>query len=107
MEDIEKKWDELVLRLEKEMDDELTLKTILFLIGVQELGQGIKDFDKEEKTWIFHIAICKVLAPLGYYQFESIDEDGWPHYKELKNIEELGAKSQKNLMQKAIIKYFE
>ena len=27
--------------------------------------------------------------------------------KELKNIEELGAKSQKNLMQKAIIKYFE
>jgi hypothetical protein len=48
-----------------------------------------------------------VLAPLGYYQFESIDEDGWPHYKELKNIEELGAKSQKNLMQKAIIKYFE
>ncbi len=34
MEDIEKKWDELVFRLEKEMDDELTLKTILFLIGV-------------------------------------------------------------------------
>ena len=44
MEDIEKKWDELVLRLEKEMDDELTLKTILFLIGVQELGQGISLF---------------------------------------------------------------
>ena len=107
MEDLEKKWKELVIRLEKKFDDELTLKTILFLIGVQELGQGIRDFDKEEKTYLLHIATCKLLIPFGYYKFKSIDEDGWPHFEEVKKLERLGAKSQKNLMKQAILKYFE
>jgi hypothetical protein len=107
MEDIEKKWDELIIKLQEGFEDELNLKSILFLIGVQELGQGIREFDKEEKTYLFHIATCRVLSSFGYYKFKSVDEDGWPHYEELKNVEKLGAKSQKNLMKQAIIKYFE
>ena len=98
MEDLEKKWEELILRLETVFEDELTLKSILFLIGVQELGQGIRDFDKEEKTYLLHIATCKLLIPFGYYKFKSVDEDGWPHFEEVKKLERLGAKSQKNLM---------
>ena len=84
-----------------------TLKTILFLIGVQELGQGIKDFDKEEKTYLFHIAICKLLSPFGYYRFKMIDEDGWPHYEETKDMEKLPSREQKLLMKEAIISYFQ
>ena len=107
MEDLEKKWEELVLKLEESFEDELTLKTILFLIGVLELGQGIRAFDKEEKTYLLHIATCKLLIPFGYYKFKSIDEDGWPHFEEVKKLERLGAKSQKMLMKQAILKYFE
>jgi len=107
MDELEKKWEELVLSLEKSLNDELTLKSILFLIGVQELGQGIRSFDKEEKIYLLHIATCKLLTPFGYYRFKSVDEDGWPHYEEIKKLEHLGAKSQKNLMKRAILKYFE
>lgn len=107
MDDLEKKWEELVLSLEKSLNDELTLKSILFLIGVQELGQGIRSFDKEEKIYLLHIATCKLLTPFGYYRFKSVDEDGWPHYEEIKKLGHLGAKSQKNLMKRAILKYFE
>ena len=107
MEDLEKNWEELVSKLEENFEDDLTLKTILFLIGVQELGQGIRDFDKEEKTYLLHIATCKLLIPFGYYKFKSVDEDGWPHFEEVKKLERLGAKSQKNLMKQAILKYFE
>ena len=107
MEDLEKNWEELLLKLEGTFEEELTLKTILFLIGVQELGQGIRDFDKEEKTYLLHIATCKLLIPFGYYKFKSVDEDGWPHFEEVKKLESLGAKSQKNLMKRAILKYFE
>ena len=107
MEDLEKNWEELVSRLEENFEDDLTLKTILFLIGVQELGQGIRDFDKEEKTYLLHIATCKLLIPFGYYKFKSVDEDGWPHFEEVKKLERLGAKSQKILMKQAILKYFE
>ena len=107
MEDLEKKWGELVLNLEKSLDDELTLKSILFLIGVQELGQGIRNFSKEEKVYLLHIATCKLLIPFGYYRFKSVDEDGWPHFEEVKKLERLGSKSQKTLMKRAILKYFE
>ena len=107
MEDLEKNWNELVQKLQKNFEEGLTLKSILFLIGVQELGQGIRDFDKEEKTYLFHIATCKLLSPFGYYKFKEVDEDGWPHFEELKDLENLPPRDQKILMKKSIIKYFE
>ena len=84
----------------------MILKPILFLIGVQELSQGVRDFDKEEKTHLFHIATCKLLAPYGYYKFKMIDEDGWPHWEELKPVENLSDKEQTLLMKKSIIILF-
>ena len=38
MEDLNKKWDALIKKLEKQFDDEMTLKGILYLIGIQELN---------------------------------------------------------------------
>ena len=107
MEDLEKKWNGLVDQLQENFEEELTLKSILFLIGVQELGQGIRSFDKEEKTNLLHIATCKLLSPFGYYKFINVDEDGWPHYDSIKDLEELSPYSQELLMKKSIIHYFE
>ena len=106
MEDLEKKWEELIIKLQENFEEDLTLKSILFLIGVQELGQGIRDFDKEEKTNLLHIATCKLLSPFGYYKFENIDEDGWPHFEVVKDLEDLSSFSQELLMKKSIINYF-
>ena len=106
MEDIEKKWSDLIVLLQDDFDEDLNLKSILFLIGVQELGQGIRDFDKEEKTNLLHIATCKLLSPFGYYKFENIDEDGWPHFEVVKDLEDLSSVSQELLMKKSIINYF-
>jgi hypothetical protein len=106
VEDLEKKWEELVIKLQENFEEDLTLKSILFLIGVQELGQGIRDFDKEEKTNLLHIATCKLLSPFGYYKFENIDEDGWPHFEVVKDLEDLSSVSQELLMKKSIINYF-
>ena len=106
MEGVEKKWEELIVKLQEDFEEDLTLKSILFLIGVQELGQGIRDFDKEEKTYLLHIATCKLLCSSGYYKFKNIDEDGWPHYEVLKDLEELSPSSQESLMKKSIINYF-
>ena len=86
MESLDEKWNDLLNRLQPNFEEELSLKSILFLIGVQELSQGIRSFDKEEKTYLFHIAVCKLLAPYGYYKFKLIDEDGWPHWDETKKL---------------------
>ena len=74
------KWEKLLKKLEEVVGKKpADLKSVLFLIGVQELGKGIKEFSKEEKRDLMHIAICKVLSFSGIYELEGLDEMGWPH----------------------------
>lgn len=105
MEDLNTHWERLVNRLEKQFNDEVSLKGILYLIGIQELNFGIKDYSREEKINVLHVATCKLLSYYGYYKFSGIDNDGWPHYIELKAVHNLSKEEQKNLIKRAIIKY--
>ena len=106
MNSLDKKWSSLISRLENQLKDEVSLKVILYLIGVQELNMGVKNFDRDEKQDVLHVAVCKLLTPFGYYVFDRIDEDGWPHWKEKKALKLLDEKKQEALMKRAIIKYF-
>ncbi|MFV0304597.1 MAG: hypothetical protein ACK5IC_03820 [Moheibacter sp.] len=83
------------------------LDTILFLIGVQELGKGKKRFKKDDKLNLLHIAVCRVLEPFGYYRFDGLDKDGWPHFELLESLPELKSNEQSILMKQAVIQYFE
>ena len=60
----------------------MDLQDILFLVGVQELGQGFRTFKKDEKMDLMHVAVCTVMVPEGFYRFVGRDEDGWPHFEE-------------------------
>ena len=105
MNNLENKWRELIRKLEQQFDDEVSLKGILYLIGVQELNLGFVEFSREEKINVLHVATCKILSKYGYYKFDRIDEDGWPHYTELKALKNLSEKDQQDLMKQAIITY--
>tara|TARA_B100001029_G_C14829161_1_gene322025 strand:- start:99 stop:422 length:324 start_codon:yes stop_codon:yes gene_type:complete len=105
MNDLEKRWGQLVNKLEKQFNDEMSLKGILYLIGIQELNFGVKRFSREEKINVLHVATCKLLSEYGYYKFDSIDKDGWPHYKEVKALHNLSDSDQQKLIKKSIIKY--
>jgi hypothetical protein len=104
--DIDKDWDKVVARLEKQFGEELDMQGILFLVGVQELGQGYRKFKKDEKLNVMHIAICTLLEPYGYYIFEGADADGWPHWKLNEKLPPLKPVQQGVLMKQAIIDYF-
>lgn len=80
---------------------------VLFIVGLQELGQGAKPFAKEEKQDLMHIAICKVLSLAGYYELEGIDKDGWPHWKLIKKLPHFDLLEQEKLLKMHIIEYFE
>ena len=60
----------------------------------------------DEKVNLMHIAICKLLEPYGYYEFEYVDKDGWPHYNLLTSLPQLKPGEQSVLMKEAIIDYF-
>ena len=74
-------WENVLDFFEKQFNKRPSdLESILFLIGVQELGIGHRVFTKEEKQDLMHIAICELLSQQGIYVFKGRDADGWPHY---------------------------
>lgn len=104
--DIELRFQVVKKELEKTFDGGLDVQSILFLIGVNELGQGYKDFSKSEKTDLLHVAICTILEPHGFYEYEGDDEDGWPHFKLVRELPKLNHTEQQHLIKEAIIEYF-
>ncbi len=86
--------------------EKLNVDAIIYLIGVQELGQGAREFKKDDKVNLMHIAICRLLEPFGYYEFEFYDAEGWPHYKALEELPPLKTGEQTVLIKEAIVLYF-
>jgi hypothetical protein len=80
---LKERWEQLVNLLSNQFSqgEDLDLDAIIYLIGVQELGKVHRTYEKDEKLNLMHIAICRLLEPYGFYEFEFFDEEGWPHYK--------------------------
>ena len=107
-EQLKERWESVVKILSNKFadGDELDLDAIIYLIGIQELGKFKQEFKKDEKVNLMHIAICRLLEPYGYYEFEYFDNEGWPHYKVKEELPPLKAGEQSILMKDAIVNYF-
>lgn len=107
-EQLKERWTNVVKKLSDQFadGDTLDLDSIIYLIGVQELGQLHRDYKKDHKLDLMHIAICKLLEPYGFYEFDYVDEEGWPHYKVKAQLPHLKAGEQSVLMKEAIVSYF-
>lgn len=106
--DLEKRWGKLLNGLEEVIGRKpKDLNAVLFLIGVQELGQGNKNFSKEQKQDLMHIAICKVLSLADFYQLDYIDQEGWPHWKLIKKLPHFDILEQEKLLKIQVLEYFE
>ncbi len=104
--DIELRFQKLKTHLELTFGEGMDVQAMLFLIGVNELGIGHKTFSKQEKTELLHIAICTLLEPYGYYEFEQRDDDNWPHFNLIKELPSLNHSEQQHLIKEAMLDYF-
>ena len=104
---IDERWQELVLKLTQDFGKEPDLQGVIFLIGINVLGQGEKKFTKEEKQDLMHIAICELLSLAGYYELAGRDADGWPHYTLLKTLPAFNLLEQEELLKGYCLQYFE
>ena len=82
------------------------LNTVLFLIGIQELGRWKRDFSKEEKQDLMHIGVCRLLSQDGYFEFVGRDQDGWPHYRQMREMPVQGVTEQERLLKMNAVRYF-
>jgi hypothetical protein len=105
---LKERWEKLVSLLSDQFSqgEDLDLDAIIYLIGVQELGKIHQSYKKDEKLNLMHIAICRLLEPYGYYEFDYVDADGWPHYTVKEELPPLKAGEQSVLMKEAIVNYF-
>ncbi len=105
--DLQTRWWNLEARLAERFGKKPDMEAILFLIGVQEFGDIRKKFGKEQKQDLMHVAVCSLFAQSGYYELEKVDEDGWPHFKQLKALPTMNMIEQENFLKDHVLLYFE
>ena len=105
--DLQQRWWNLEAKLVERFGKKPDMEAILFLIGVQEFGDLKERFSKEQKQDLMHIAVCQLLAPSGYYELEKVDEDGWPHFRQLKPMPDMNPMDQESFLKDHILLSFE
>ncbi len=106
VDDLEKQWHDLEQFIEKTFKKKADLQTVLFLIGVQELGRGAASFSKEQKVDIIHLALCKVLSYSEFYTLLGYDKEGWPIWENSYKLPALDLNTQETLLKQHVIHYF-
>ena len=105
--DLQHRWWKLEEKLMSRFGKKPDMEAILFLIGIQEFGQIKSKFTKEQKQDLMHVAICSLLSASGYYELQGTDDEGWPHFHQLKPMPELNVFEQENFLKDHILLYFE
>lgn len=83
------------------------LQIILLLIGIQEAKVIRTSFTKEEKWDLMHVATCHLLSTEGYFDYVGKDDEGWPHFKQVRTVPAEGEKAQERLLKECVINYFD
>jgi hypothetical protein len=105
--DLQSRWWKLEEKLMERFGKKPDMEAILFLIGIQEFGQIRAKFTKEQKQDLIHLAVCSLLSQSGYYELERTDDEGWPHFRQLKALPVMDMIEQEQFLKDHILLYFE
>src|SRR3712207_5539922 len=105
--DLQTRWWNLEAKLVERFGKKPDMEAVLFLIGMQETGLIKEKITKEQKQDLMHVAVCSLLSQSGLYELEQRDNDGWPHFKQLKEIPALQLIEQENFLKDHVLLYFE
>lgn len=105
--DLQQRWWNLEAKLAERFGKKPDMEAILFLIGMQETGFIRDKISKEQKQDLMHVAVCTLLGPSGYFILEGKDGDGWPHFKQVKELPQVNLVEQESFLKDHILLYFE
>ena len=105
--DLQSRWWKLEAKLIEKFGKKPDMEAILFLIGIQELGNVGKKVTKEQKQDMMHIAVCTLLSQSGFYKLEGYDDEGWPHFLQLKELPAYNMIEQESFLKDHVLLYFE
>jgi len=106
--DLNFRWSQLQNQLIGRFHKQMNLEALIYLIGLRELGAPAhREFKKEEKVDLMHIAICRLFSQSGYYELVGKDDEGWPHWRLVKDLPHADIFSQEAILKEHILSYFE
>jgi hypothetical protein len=105
--DLQQRWWNLEAKLAERFGKKPDMEAVLFLIGLQETGFFREKITKEQKQDLMHVAVCSLLIPSGYYKLDKVDEEGWPHFQQLKPMPDMNAFEQEDFLKDHVLLYFE
>lgn len=106
--DFNEQWQQLEAFLEERFEKTPDTQAILYLIGINEYQGRIPKikFSKEQKQELMHVGLCTLLCIDDYYALSHYDDEGWPHFVAIKNVDAKEFESQDLLIKKLMLKYF-
>lgn len=99
-------WDSFIEESSKYFKLTTNYEFLLFLIGIQELGQGFRAFSKQEKMDLITLAQCKLLAMNGYLKELAPGDDGWPQFESIGDQPSLLPSEKDKMLKMSMIKYY-
>lgn len=105
--DLQSRWWQLEAKFLDRFGKKPDMEAVLFLIGLQETGFIKSKITKEQKQDLMHVAVCTLLSESGFYILEGKDEEGWPHFKQVKEIPAYNVVDQENFLKDHVLLYFE
>ena len=105
--DLQTRWWALEAKFLERFGKKPDMEAVLFLIGIQETGFIKEKITKEQKQDLMHVAACTLLSQSGFYILEGKDEEGWPHFKQVKEIPAFNVVDQENFLKDHVLLYFE
>lgn len=105
--DLQSRWWQLEAKFLERFGKKPDMEAVLFLIGMQETGFIKNKITKEQKQDLMHVAVCTLLSESGFYILEGKDEEGWPHFKQVKEIPAYNVIDQENFLKDHVLLYFE
>lgn len=105
--DLNQRWSEFLLKASYHFKVNANQEFLLFIIGLQESGQGFKSYSKQEKMDIITLARCRLLTMSNHLRQTGVDAEGWPTFEVLKDENELLPSERDKLMKESMMDYFE
>ena len=99
-------WDEVLNHITGVFNSKPDMNMVLLAIGIREFGL-VKDFSKEEKVKLMHIAVCRLFSVSGYYSLLGVDSKGWPNWEKNKDLPYADIFEQESLLRQHIVHYYE
>ncbi|MGM0375855.1 MAG: hypothetical protein ACQEQ0_03705 [Bacteroidota bacterium] len=101
----EENWDQLVLEISKRFSVTADFDFMLFLIGVQELGEGMRSYTREEKMDLINLGKCAALARSGYLERNGYDKEGWPLFRDKESLKSFTPSFLNYTLKRAVFDY--